>query len=547
MNSLKELTGIQYSLALNIGQDLRLVHMLRKFLPGALRSLSCLEGSVWLTSPEAKDKSEPSLLSSIYSFPKQRNSDSETYAPIKAIMEQNAYGNWRDIQSGDSLPHGDTFYQCYRVGSLGLVLVRRKQPLAEGYVRGLAPIMQRLETACYACMQHEALIYSQAETIAAKEEAERSNHAKTKFLSTMGHEFRTPMNGILGMAHLALETELSKEQREYLTTLQSSANSLLQIIDEVLDISTLDSGNFELRPRVFNLLQTIDIALLPYSHRARDKGIEFIVKVTGELPGRVIADMTQFQKIITNLVGNAVKFTQTGSVNIHFEAVSMGVELTMLQIRVSDTGIGIPKELHGEIFSPFRQVDDSTHRRYGGTGLGLALSKKIINLMGGSLNLISKPGVGSTFTLSIPLATLAANKQSKNEADPQPCLKSFKVLLAEDNDINRRVATRILEKAGHKVLHACNGKEAVRCWQLDPPDVILMDMQMPEMDGIEATREIRALEVESHLPIIALTANARSSDKEACLESGMDHFLTKPINSQEILSAIGKYCADSDR
>jgi PAS domain S-box-containing protein len=374
----------------------------------------------------------------------------------------------------------------------------------------------------------------------AKAEAERLAHARTEFLANMSHEIRTPMNGVLGMLNLLKDTPLTDEQRDLLQTAETSAQHLLEILNDILNLAKIEAGQMKLERTPTDLKCLVCETCEMVRPQARLKGILLREELPdGEL--YALADPTRLRQILLNLLSNAVKFTERGEVVARLiQREASADNEHALRFEVQDTGIGIPPDKQQQIFEPFRQADGSTTRKYGGTGLGLAISKKLVELMGGRMGVVSQVGEGSTFwfEVSLPACDAPAHVRLEQQlrAAEQTPLTGLRVLVAEDNFVNQKVIRRTLEKWGVEVQIANNGREALEWLSREPFHLVLMDCQMPEMDGYEATRRIRAYEQPRglHMPVIALTANALEGDREKCLECGMDDYLTKPVNPDQL-------------
>jgi PAS domain S-box-containing protein len=369
----------------------------------------------------------------------------------------------------------------------------------------------------------------------ARDEAQAAARLKSEFLATMSHEIRTPMNAVIALTELLLDTPLSSEQKGFVDTIHVAGEALLATINDILDFSRIEAGRLEMENGNLDLQSAADECVRLVSETARQKALPIHVEIDPQIPEKLRGDGRRLKQVLLNLLANAVKFTERGEIRLSVASELRQCETTRLRFVVADTGIGIPPPAQAQIFEPFRQSDASTTRRYGGTGLGLAIAKRLVELMGGEIGVESQPGVGSRFWFTLPFAIAAqAEPVEAKPAAPAFSAHTGRILVAEDNPVNQKVTRALIHKLGYEVDIAPDGLQAVAAVRATSYDAVLMDCNMPGMDGFEATRKIRASESGGPVPIIALTAHALDGDRDKCIAAGMDDYLAKPIRLETL-------------
>jgi signal transduction histidine kinase/CheY-like chemotaxis protein len=519
---------VLYEIAMSIGNSLDLKRMSQEVLGVLLKKLSASMAIILKAQKDQPVTKEQA----VHSIPRRI----KNYDHILKLL--NKHPKHVAIERSES----GSYHYIFELKDFGYLVIVRESELEELIFRSLAPIIEKLSSSLHACLLYEELQVS-------LEDAQQAERAKSQFLANMSHEIRTPINGINGFLEILAQSELTQKQHQHVNIIRSSAQTLLAVINDILDFSKIEAGELLIDPVPCDLQAELSYLFETFNKLSDNKGLSFSGEVDSRLPQYVIQDKLRIKQILTNLVNNAIKFTHEGGIKITLELLDQHDDEIMVRFSIEDSGIGIEQEKLETIFEAFKQSNNSTSRQYGGTGLGLSITKELVELLGGELRVQSVYGEGSCFSFTMPCridAQIEASGVEKKEERYD--FAKAKVLVAEDHTINQLLMKELLGSVGIQPDIANNGMEAYEYYREKEYDLVLMDHHMPQLNGIESMKKIRAYETEQHkeaTPIIVLTANALVGVKEEYLAEGFDGYLSKPIEVDRLQETLKRYLPNS--
>lgn len=521
---------VLHEIAMSIGITLELNGMLRECLPIFVRGLGCCTAALLLHDDECGFFTPRAIL------PHAAMRNQGLHRAMAQAIELFMAGKPFPVPlSGGVEAHS---YYAWPLKNYGILLLGRGNPLTYPLYREIAPLVEKLACAIQACQQYQSLELAQQTMSRAKDEAESANKAKSHFLATISHEIRTPLNAVINLSELLVESQLDEKQRTLVRGICAGGSALLQLVNDVLDFSKIEAGKLDFVAVPFQLRSLLDGLHDLFGKQAQAKGLHFSLDISPLVPEVVETDPSRLRQVLQNLLTNAIKFTDHGFVRL-MVCREVGAD-SPVRFSVEDSGIGIAAQEQEKLFTEFHQVDPGLNRRYGGTGLGLAIVARLVTLMGGAFGVDSELGVGSRFWFTLPV-TLFKGEALKS-APMTPIRLRGKVLLVEDSPTNQMVARNLLEKVGCELWVAQSGDEAIQQLLEQSFDLVLMDISMPGMDGLEATRHIRQLGGSYvQLPIVAMTAHALAQDRASCLNAGMNDYLAKPIRRSQLYEMLSRW------
>ncbi|MFC3914119.1 response regulator [Pseudaeromonas sharmana] len=522
---------VLHEIAMAIGTSLDLDMMLQECIPVLVRGLGCCTAAVLLQDSECRFYT-PHLI-----LPKAaiRNRDLHQAMAIAIDLQTAEQMRQGALPIEESLHH----YYAWPLGSNGLLILGRSSEFHHTLYMEMTPLAEKLSFALDACLRYQRLQLTQAAISQARDNAELANRAKSYFLATMSHEIRTPLNAVINFSQMLAETPLQSHQLQLLQGVIEAGHSLLQLVDDVMDFSRIEAGKLELASEAFSLQKLLQDISAVYGKLAAEGGLRFDTHIAPGLPDSVLGDEARVRQILQNLLSNAIKFTQQGYVTVRVTREPSGDRFCF---SVADSGLGMDASEQAHLLAAFSQHDGGlSHHSGGGTGLGLAIVARLVHAMGGELGFSSNKGEGSCFWLLLPMEAVSVPSATLSASLPPPCFNRH-ILLVEDSPTNQMVASSLLQKAGCHVDVVDNGMSAVEFLRGQMVDLVLMDVSMPQMDGLEATRRIRALgEVYDQLPIVAMTAHALQQDRAQCLAAGMNDYLTKPLQRERFYEMLDRW------